>query len=216
MRRYVLLICAVAACAAGGYAYASSTGDATISACAKSANGQLRLDTGGGCLPSETAVEWNRTGPQGPPGPSGTSHVDEWAQFAGVGGGVPIVNGVWPAIRGHDTVLKTFHLAAGQYLVSTEVLGVNNDGQGVFVCRVGNDQVGNELAQAAIGNAAGFALQQTMVEQTVFDIPAGGSDLELRCFNAPPNEPMGNPMVNFWDIAATTIDSSTFEGVPNP
>jgi hypothetical protein len=39
-----------------------------IHACAKSNNGQLRLDTGSGCLPSEQAVQWNQTGPPGPSG----------------------------------------------------------------------------------------------------------------------------------------------------
>jgi len=40
---------------------------------AQRATGQLRLDTGGGCLPSEQAVQWNQTGPPGPPGPPGNT-----------------------------------------------------------------------------------------------------------------------------------------------
>src|SRR3954463_12546062 len=117
----VALVTAVLAAAAGGLAYAKVTGDSTIKACAKSETGQLRLDTGNGCLPSESAVQWNQTGPQGatgPQGPSGTSHVDEWAWYQGVDAGIPIVSGVWPAIRGHETTVLTFHLEPGQYLVS--------------------------------------------------------------------------------------------------
>jgi len=52
MRTCVLIACAVAACAVGGYAYAATTGsDSSTGACAKTAGGRLRLDTGGGCLP---------------------------------------------------------------------------------------------------------------------------------------------------------------------
>jgi hypothetical protein len=201
----------------GGFAYARATGDDTINACAKTADGQLRLDTGGGCLPSEQAMQWSKTGPQGAPGqqgPPGTSHVDEWAWYNGPGGGIPVVNGVWPAIKGHESTILTFHLDKGQYLVSTEILAINNDGQGVIVCQTGNSALGISLAQAAVGNAAGFALQQTMQEQTVFVVPSP-QDLTVECFNAPPNEPAGNPEVNLVDVTATKIDSSTFDGVPN-
>jgi len=43
---------------AGGIAYAASSDTGSVyNACAKTDNGQLRLDTGGGCLPSEQAVQ---------------------------------------------------------------------------------------------------------------------------------------------------------------
>ena len=44
---------------AGGIAYAASSSDtgSVFNACAKTDTGQLRLDTGGGCLPSEQAVQ---------------------------------------------------------------------------------------------------------------------------------------------------------------
>jgi hypothetical protein len=59
--------------ALGGIAYAAvKDGGTVIHACAKSNNGQLRLDTGGGCLPSEQAVQWNQVGVQGPPGQQGS------------------------------------------------------------------------------------------------------------------------------------------------
>ena len=91
---------------------------------------------------------------------------------------------------------------------------MNNGGQGVVVCQTGNPHLGISLAQAAVGNTAGFALQQTLSEQTVFDVDAA-QDLTVECFNAPPNEPPGNPAINLVDVTATRIDSSTFDGVPN-
>jgi Collagen triple helix repeat (20 copies) len=76
MKRRAILACLVvtALAAAGGIAYASAAGDQTISACAAKASGDLRLDNGKGCLPSESAVAWNTAGPEGPqgaPGPQG-------------------------------------------------------------------------------------------------------------------------------------------------
>jgi hypothetical protein len=62
---------ALAATGLGAYAAAKDTG--TIHACALKQTGQLRLDTGSGCLPSERALQWNQTGPPGPPGPPGNT-----------------------------------------------------------------------------------------------------------------------------------------------
>ena len=219
LRRALLAALALAVLSAvgGGFAYAKVAGDATINACAKTQNGQLRLDTGDGCLPSEQAVTWNEAGPQGPPGaqgPSGVSHVDEWAWYQGPGGGIPIVSGVWPAIRDHETTVLTFHLDQGQYLVSTQLIAINNDGRGVVVCQTGNRALGIALMQGAVGDGPGMALQQTMQDQTVFVVPTA-QDLTVQCFNAPPNDPAGNPIVNYVDVTATKIDSSSFNGVPN-
>ena len=71
------------------------------------------------------------------------------------------------------------------------------------------------LAVAAVAAAAsGFAYAQTMQEQTVFSVPSP-QDLIVQCFNAPPNVPAGTPKINFVDVTATKIDSSTFNGTPN-
>jgi hypothetical protein len=53
------LVAIVAAMAlAGGIAYAANSDTGSVlNACAKTDNGQLRLDTGGGCTPSERAVQ---------------------------------------------------------------------------------------------------------------------------------------------------------------
>jgi hypothetical protein len=201
-----VLIVATAGAVAAGIAYAVTTSSTPTgyNACAKTVGGQLRLDSGTGCANGEQAL---RLG--------GPAHVDEFQSFGGVDGGQPIVSGVWPDIRGHETTVLTFHLDKGQYLISTEILAINNDGQGVVVCQTGNAHLGTSLAQAAVGNAAGFAVQQTMHEQSVFDLDAP-QDLIVECFNAPPNDPAGTPKINLIDVLATKVDSSTFNGLANP
>ena len=67
----LLTAVAVAATAVGAYAATRSAG--TINACATKQTGQLRLDTGTGCLPSEQTLQWNKTGRPGPQGPPGNS-----------------------------------------------------------------------------------------------------------------------------------------------
>ncbi len=72
--RRLIAIGAVAVVAlAGGVAYAAiPDGSGVFNACYKTNGGQLRLvDSAGDCLSSETATQWNQTGPQGPAGPAG-------------------------------------------------------------------------------------------------------------------------------------------------
>jgi hypothetical protein len=64
--------------AVAGIAYASiPDSSGVIHGCYKTVNGQLRvIDTAGGkkgCLPSETALNWNQTGPTGPTGATGAT-----------------------------------------------------------------------------------------------------------------------------------------------
>lgn len=199
---------------AGGFAYAGATGEAVIKACAKTDNGQLRLDRGGGCLASEQAVQWNQQGPQGQPGsqgPPGITHVDERffaRSLANVDTWLPIVSGTWPDVRPFLTHVLTIHLDKGSYAVTAEVIAENDSGHGIVVCLLGNSTVGFTVAQSGVGNAAGFALQQTFEAQGTFVLGAPG-DLELSCFNAPPNEPAGNPRIGLADVLATRVDTVT-------
>lgn len=55
---------------AGGVAYAVTDSN-TIQGCYNDTNGSLRVLTSGTCRNSETAVSWNKTGPQGEMGPAG-------------------------------------------------------------------------------------------------------------------------------------------------
>jgi hypothetical protein len=197
---------------AGGIAYAASSGDGTIKACAKTENGQLRLDGGTGCLPSETAVQWSQAGPQGlqgPPGPAGMTSAGERFFYRGganVSNWLPIVSGTWPDIRPRMTHVLTMHLDQGKYVVTAELIAENDGGQGIVVCLLGNPTVGYALAQSAVGDRPGFAMQQTFEAQTIFPMDSPG-DLELSCFNAPPNEPAGNPRIGLADVIATKVDS---------
>ena len=76
--RVVIAVTAVVVVAiAGGvtYAVADIGGSGVINGCYKSQNGQLRLidPASASCNPSETAISWNQTGPQGPAGPQGSA-----------------------------------------------------------------------------------------------------------------------------------------------
>src|SRR6059058_5737807 len=64
---------AVAAAIAGGFAWATiPASNGVIKACYQKNNGQLRvLDTGQACGPSELAIQWNQSGPQGATGAQG-------------------------------------------------------------------------------------------------------------------------------------------------
>ena len=200
---------AVALAAAAGFAYAQGGGEATINACAKTDSGQLRLDTGSGCLPSEQAVQWNQVGPQGPPGPPGVTRAEERffaRSLADVGTWLPIVSGTWPDVRPSITHVLTIHLDKGNYTVTAEMIAENAGGHGVVVCLLGNSTLGFAVAQSAVGDAPGFALQQTFEAQSIFALNAPG-DLELSCFNAPPNDPAGTPRIGLADVIATKIDT---------
>src|SRR4051812_23879602 len=218
LRRW--LLCGAAATAIlgalGGFAYAKATSDTTISACAKTASGQLRLDTGDGCLASEQAIQWNQTGPQGLqgiPGPAGTSNTSETGFYNGVGTGKTIVTGTWPSIRPNMTTVLTKHLDKGQYAITAEVMMENDSGVGIIVCLVGNDSLGYALAQSAVGNSSGYAKQATMSPQSTFPVPSA-QDIAVRCFNADQGQPAGNPQITFADIMATKVDSTDFAQQP--
>jgi Collagen triple helix repeat (20 copies) len=75
-RRVAVAVTAVVLVAIAGavtYAFAGIGSGGVISGCYKSQNGQLRLidPATDRCRPSETAISWSQTGPQGPPGPTG-------------------------------------------------------------------------------------------------------------------------------------------------
>ena len=78
----MLAVSAVALVAIAGavtYAVADIGGGGMINGCYKSQNGQLRVidPATDHCLPSETAISWSQTGPQGSPGPTGPAGPTE-------------------------------------------------------------------------------------------------------------------------------------------
>src|SRR5438105_9710357 len=91
--RLTALVAVVVGLAAGGIAYASiPDASGVIHGCYKTVNGVLRVidtDKGGKCVPGETALNWNQTGPKGatgakgPTGAAGPSFGDgEWVSAA--------------------------------------------------------------------------------------------------------------------------------------
>jgi hypothetical protein len=99
-------------------------------------------------------------------------------------------------------------LASEEAVLTAEVIAENDSGHGIVICLLGNSTVGFTVAQSGVGNAAGFALQQTFEAQGRFALN-GPNDLELSCFNAPPNVPAGNPRLGFADVIATKLDTFT-------
>lgn len=156
------------------------------------------------------------TGPAGPPGstgqagvkgPPGATHAEERffaRDLRDPTTWLPIVSGTRPDVV--PTHVLGIHLDRGNYAVTAEVIAANYTGQGVVVCLLGNDAAGFTVGQSGVGNVGGFALQQTFELQTIFSLNAA-ADLELSCFNAPPNDPAGDPKIGYADVVATKIDT---------
>src|SRR5437879_5311622 len=152
-------LAALALAAAGSFAYARVTEGDVIKACAKAQEGQLRLDQGSGCLPSEQAVQWNQTGPQGLQGPPGVTHAQERffaRSLADPRTWLPIVSGTWPDVRPFMTHVLTMHLDKGNNAITAEIIAENDGGHGIVVCLLGNSTVGFAGAQSGVGDTAGF------------------------------------------------------------
>ncbi|MFT4262277.1 MAG: hypothetical protein QM572_02750 [Nocardioides sp.] len=77
-----MLVAALIAVGAGGYAAASSGSSPTVTACAKKSNGALRLAKK--CKKSEKPVSWSVQGPTGPTGATGAAGADGVSLFARV------------------------------------------------------------------------------------------------------------------------------------
>lgn len=153
--------------------------------------------------PSGPAGGMGPPGPQGPPGV--TKAVERFfaADLTDPTSWLPIVSGTWPDVT--PTHVLTIHLDAGNYTVTGEVIAGNDTGQGIVVCLFGNHALGFAVGQSGVGNVGGFALQQTFELQSIF-VLSSPTDLELSCFNAPPNDPAGDPGIGAADIVATQID----------
>jgi hypothetical protein len=210
IRRWLIagVLAALVGGVVGGFAYARATGGDTINACAKTADGQLRLDTGGGCLASEQAVQWSKTGPQGiqgPAGPSGLSTSIERTFFRRLQD-----VSTWQEVaqtQADRTHLTSIHLAEGNYVVQTQVIGADFTGTGTLVCITGNNAFGGfAVGQASVGNTGGYVNQTNIAYQSDFAITAGGGDLEVSCWLAPDGDG-GHPLVGYADVIATKVDS---------
>jgi hypothetical protein len=193
-RLWVLLAFVLLLATAGGIAYATIPGsDGVIHGCYTNRGGVLTvIDAAAGqtCSPLQTPITWNQQGPKGDPdpqglpgpqGPPGVTRADERffaRSLADHGTWLPIVSGTWPDVRPVMTHVLTMHLEAGDYAVTAEMIADNDSGHGIVVCLFGNPTVGYTVAQSAVGNEAGFALQQTFEAQATYALDAP-SDLEL-------------------------------------
>jgi hypothetical protein len=226
-RFWVLLASVLLLATAGGIAYATIPDtDGVIHGCYTKGGGILSvIDPAAGqtCSSQQTPLSWNQQGPKGDPGPQGpqglpgpqgppgVTRADERffiRSLVDPSTWLPIVSGTWPDVRPFLTRVLTMHLDAGNYAITAEVIAENDAGQGIVVCLLGNSTVGFTVAQSGVGAGAGFALQQTFEAQGTYVLNAP-SDLDLSCFNAPQNEPAGNPRIGFADVIATKVDVLT-------
>jgi hypothetical protein len=164
LRRLGLGVAAAALLLVGGVGYAAVTSSGTvIKACAAKANGQLRLDTGTGCLPSEQAVQWNQTGPQGPPGNTDVT-VRHFSQFI---------------YTGH-TVTAPVVAATGERGKLSISCGDDPSGTG------GVGSISFATANTSSINEAVTFVSPTIPRSSVQSLPAGGT--ATFPWNAPKND----------------------------
>jgi hypothetical protein len=193
--RLGLGVAAAALLLVGGIAYAAvNGGDTVIKACAAKATGQLRLDTGKGCLPNEQAVQWNQVGPQGPPGNTDVT-VRHFSQFIFTGHTVtaPVV-----AASGERGKLSIFcgDDPSGSGGVGNIRFATDNPGPGTeAITFVSANIPRSSLQQLPGGGTATFAWNaptndnvpfEMMIEPAGFPVPPGTTEdpelLDIRGF----------------------------------
>jgi hypothetical protein len=215
-RTIAALVAAAAIAAAAGVTYAATTGDGVVKACAGKVTGNLRLETGKGCLPFENAVQWNEAGPvgpQGPQGPAGTSDAEERyyvaSSVAMPSTFLPVAVGPFPAVFPSMTRIVTLHVPAGNYAIASQITAANENGIGIIVCLLHNGVSIHGFAQAAIGNEAGYSIQQTMTMAGALSL-AQDTDIDLSCSSSPVDgHEAGTPAVVAADIATTKVDTAS-------
>ena len=180
--RLALAVTAVAAVAIAGavtYAVADIGGGGVINGCYKSQNGQLRLidPASDSCNPSETAISWSQTGPQGPkgdtgpPGPQGPAGVQGPAGPMGPQGskgdtgapgpqgppglsGLPPINRFTPTQIVRGAILTCVSTSASATSVSCE--GMRLNGLDILDQQVAWNAICNAVTGGAFGGAHGF------------------------------------------------------------
>src|ERR687898_601427 len=115
MRRFTfvrarwLLVGAVVGAVGGGAALAAiPDSSGAINGCYQKNVGNLRVidpSAGDSCRPSEIAISWSQTGPQGPPGPQGPAGSPPPPGPAGGAGSPGAAGGPWAGHRARGEVL---------------------------------------------------------------------------------------------------------------
>jgi hypothetical protein len=202
LRRGILaaLILAVLGAVAGGIAYAETSGVGTLNACAKTATGQLRLDTGTGCLSTEQAVQL---------GTAAATRADE-RYFSGLTNPpsfLPLTVGTFPDVLPTATRVVTMHAPAGNYAIAAQVVANDATGSGVVACLL-LDSTGatHGFAEAGVGIAAGFDRTQTIVLDGAIKLEQE-TDIALTCWSQPAGgQTPGNPIDLAADITTKSVD----------
>jgi hypothetical protein len=186
---------------AGGIAYADSGGGGTIAACAKTDTGQLRLNTGGGCLPSETAVQWPAAGSQTQERFYRAANIADSATW------LPLAVGIFPNVT--PTEVITTHVAAGDYEMSAQVTAGNRTGSGVVACLILDGSTIRGFAQTAVGVDAGYSRRQTMTIAGALSLDHDAT-IVLSCWSTP-NSPLaaGSPGVEAADVTTTSVGAAS-------
>ena len=198
---FIGLAAAAVAAATAGFAYAQTTDGNTISACAATAKGQLRLDTGGGCLPNEQAVQWPAVGSQTQERFYVAADVGDSATW------LPLAVGIYPDVT--PTEVVTTQVAAGDYEVSAQITAGNRTGSGVVGCLLLDGTKIRGFAKTAVGVDAGYSRQQTMTLAGAVSLDHDAT-LALSCWSSP-NSPLapGAPGVEAADINTTSVEKAT-------
>ena len=197
----VALVVAAVAAAAGGLAYAQTTDGSTIKACARMTDGQLRLDTGGGCRSNEQAVEWPAAGPQTQERFYRAANIGDSATW------LPLEVGLYPGVT--PTEVVTTNVAAGDYEISAQVTVANRTGSGIVACFFLDGPTIRGFGQTAVGVDAGYSRQQTMTLAGALSLDHDAT-ISLSCWSSP-NPPLaaGAPGVEAADITTTSVGAAT-------
>lgn len=181
--------------------HASVGSGGVIQGCYKAQNGQLRVIDPATqvCLPSETLISWNQTGPvgpqgpqgpqgeQGPQGPQGEQGIqgpvgprgpsDAYDGFKFPGNNTPVTG--TSAAR---TRVLTFNIPAGSFAITSKVnLSAGTSGGGLVHCVTRTRTGYFDMGVASIGPNAGETLEAT--EATTFTaIEASPGPLTIDCW----------------------------------
>jgi hypothetical protein len=198
---------AAAIAAVGGIAYATTTGGSgTLAACAQTQSGQLRLDTGSGCLNSEQAVRL---------GTAAATRADERYYVASnlfdTSTYVALPNGNLPSVLAVATKVVTMHVPAGNYATAAEAVVQNHTGSGSVVCLL-LDSAGQThgYAQTSVGIDTGYNRNETLVIDGALSL-ASDDDISLTCWNGTGNTQVapGTALVGAADITTKSVDAAT-------
>lgn len=213
LRRTSVIIGAVVVAAGAAAAITYASGSGVINGCFKAQNGQLRIDTNGRCLPSETPISWNQegiqgpsgpTGPTGPTGPRGPSSAIDGFKFEGNNTFITSTD------RFNPTRVLAFTIPAGTFAITSKVNVHATAGTGGLVrCNTRTATGYFDIGVASIGAGAGQTLEAT--ESATFTaIEANPGLLTIDCWRINAVGPA--PFAGLTESVAIQIAQTTLIG----